>query len=135
MGPPSSVQIKLAEYPDYLMKHGYRDTWERLAAYLGVTTKTLDNYALKTGVKIVKTPDGEVETYNEEEDYASLLEPIRARLIANLVEDSLNGTVREAPGIFILKQGHYGGYTDRVAQDIDAKVTIEVDQTTKELAE
>lgn len=129
------LQDKLVGYPSYLMVSGYRNTVERLAAYLGFTLDTLENYTQRTGETLATVPGGDVAVYDEAEDYSRLLAPILASMRADLVESTLTGETRESAGIFLMKQKHYGGYTDRVSSEVDARVTIEMDSETLELSQ
>ena len=105
---------KIDEYFDSVDTEDVPPIWEELLLYLGITRNTWESY--RDPVIPENIQDSEKVKYIAISD---AIKKAEGRFTAELAKYGLRHPNKQAMAMFLLKQKHYGGYTDK--QEIEHK--------------
>lgn len=110
---PEELQEKINEFYDYCEARELPLSFERLSTFIGIDRKTIYNYEKK-------------------DEYFHSIKEVRERIMADLMEKGLNGSINSTFGIFCLKNYGYSDRQDIVASNTNVNKNIDVSNLTDE---
>ena len=120
-----TLQAGINEYLTDCDTKGIVPLWEELLPRLGISRDTWDRYRDPQFTEQQKqNPD---ETTLDKMRTARIVKNTEMVLGGGLIRGVLQNQKTSAIGIFLLKQKHYGGYTDaqQVERNVDIKIKVE----------